>query len=368
MKSNTIKEDARNIYGYNKRKFTSETAKENVEKLITDFKTHYSLLGYKEKPSVLISSGIDSSVRFIGSHISVFKSYLTENNVPFPGIFIRQNCIRTRNANKLLDDSYFIDWGSYFPSIGALTPAERLDETCNEIFDFFEERLNISPENILIRINSDDVDLLNVCKGRYKETRLELDSRNLEYYRHELGMQGIWGRNFNIALRNPDKDGFSDVGNVILIENAQNILGIETALGSTVILKQLYGLDHVQDCIPVNGLDSENNTIRRKFEDSIITSIVLCREGLKPFGQNTRNRILKQYILSLSYFRAKSELSIDNLLKILSDFEKREFPESIQHVSNIVLKYVIYFEDELYSKKNFTENEKKIKKALEMST
>ncbi|OHA89521.1 MAG: hypothetical protein A3B03_00590 [Candidatus Zambryskibacteria bacterium RIFCSPLOWO2_01_FULL_42_41] len=360
------KEAVHNVY--DKEKFSPETAKDHVESLVTDFKDYYSLLGYREEPSVQISSGIDSTVRFIGSHISVFKPYLGENNVPAPGIFMRQNCLRTRNADKLLDDEYFPNWGSYFPSIGAITPPERLDEACDETFGFFEKRLAISRENLLIRINSADTDLIDTCKQRYEGDNLEIDSRKPEYYRHNIGMEGVRGRNFNIALRNPNGEGFADIGNIILLEDAQKQLGVEIALGSTTILKQLYGLDHVQDCTPVIGLNVENETIRRKFEDAIITSTVLCREGLRPFGQNNRNRILKQYVRSLSYFRAKSRIDIETLSQIVANFEKREFPESTDQVASVVMEFLKAFENELLVKKNLTDDDKKIKESLELLT
>ena len=359
-------EAGRNVY--DKEKFSPETAKDHVESLVTDFKDYYSLLGYKEEPPVQISSGVDPTVRFIGSHISVFKPYLGENNVPTPGIFMRQNCLRTRNADKLLDDDYFPSWGSYFPSIGAITPPERLQEACDETFDLFEKQLAISPENLLIRISSADTDLIDACKQRYGGDNLEIDSRKPEYYRHNIGMEGVRGRNFNIALRNPNGEGFADIGNIILLEDAQKQLGVEIALGSTTILKQLYGLDHVQDCTPVIGLNTENETIRRKFEDAIITSAVLYREGLRPFGQNNRNRILKQYVRSLSYFRAKSGISIENLSQIVSNFEKREFPESTDQVAGVVIEFVKAFENELLVKKNLTDDDKKIKESLELLT
>jgi len=355
-----------NIYG--KEKFSQETAKEHLESLINNFKGYYSSLGYKEEPPVLISSGIDPTVRFIGSHISVFKPYLTENRVPSPGLFMRQDCVRTRNADRLLDDSYFPNWGSYFPSIGAITPPKRLNETCEETFDFFEKKLGISPENFLIRINSKDVDLMDVCKKHYKDANLEVDTRKLDYYRHKLGMEGVWGRNFNIALRDSNRDSFSDIGNIILIESAERQLGVEIALGSTTILKQLHGLDHVQDCTPVAGLNLESEAIKRKFEDSIITSTVLYREGLRPFGQHNRSRILKQYVRSLSYFRAKSKLGIGSLSQIISGFEKREFPESTERIYDIIVESVKAYENELFSKKDLTDDEKKIKDALKSLT
>lgn len=359
-------ESEKNAYG--KERFSPEEARNHVESLVADFKGHYSLLGYREEPPVQISSGVDPTVRFIGSHVSVFKPYLIENNVPTPGIFMRQNCLRTRNADKLLDDDYFPNWGSYFPSIGAVAPPERLGEVCDETFDFFEKKLAIAPENLLIRISSTDTDLISACKQHYGEDNLEMDSRKPEYYRHNIGMEGVRGRNFNIALRNPNGEGFADVGNIILLEDAQKQLGVEVALGSTTILKQLYGLDHVQDCTPVIGLSMENETVRRKFEDAVITSTVLFREGLRPFGKSNRNRILRQYVRSLSYFRVKSGINIEALSQIFSDFEKREFPGSVDRVGDTIIELVGAFENELLVKKNLTDDDKKIKEQLGLLT
>ena len=209
---------------------------------------------------------------------------------------------------------------------------------------------------------------MDVCKKHYKDANLEVDTRKLDYYRHKLGMEGVWGRNFNIALRDSNRDSFSDIGNIILIESAERQLGVEIALGSTTILKQLHGLDHVQDCTPVAGLNLESEAIKRKFEDSIITSTVLYREGLRPFGQHNRSRILKQYVRSLSYFRAKSKLGIGSLSQIISGFEKREFPESTERIYDIIVESVKAYENELFSKKDLTDDEKKIKDALKSLT
>lgn len=349
-----------NVYG--NERFAPAMAKKHVEMLINSFRRYYSELGYEEKSPILISSGVDPTVRFIGSHISVFKPYLSNGNVPSPGIYMRQDCVRTRNASHLFEDSYYPSWGSYFPSIGVLSSPERLNEAYKDFSDFLREELKISPENILIRINSSDDDLMCACN--YCGESTEINSRHPEYYQHKIGMQGIWGRSCNIALKNASDNDFSDVGNIIVIENNARKIGVEIALGSTVVLKQLYGLDHVQDCTPVTGLIPENDTIRRKFEDSIITSTVLFREGLKPFGRDSRSKILKQYILSLSYFRAKSGLSISELFMVISNFEEREFPGSIQHVSGIIIRSIEKFEKELFFKENLTETEIKIKKAL----
>jgi len=356
------KEKKLNIYG--KERFLPAEAKKYIEWIIGNFKEHFSSLNYREEPSVSISSGFDPSVRFIGSPISVFKPYLISEQVPHPGIFMRQDCIRTKNLDRLLDDGFSPAWGSYFPNMGAITPPERASEGCNEAFDFFEKKLGISPENILIRINSADKDLLDICKSRYESKNLEIDSKSKDYYRHTLGIEGFGGRNCNIALRKPDGTGFSDVANLIMTENNGRVICLEISIGTTTILKELYSLDHVQDGVPVEGLQLVDARFRRKFEDAIVTSSVLFHEGLRPLGQHNRNRILKKYVQSLSYFRAKCNMQIDELKKIVTEFENREFSEKEERSTDILIDFMIAFENELTDKKELTPDQQKIKQAL----
>jgi len=205
---------------------------------------------------------------------------------------------------------------------------------------------------------------MGACRKRYSDSNLEIDGRDVSYYRHKLGIEGVQGRNCNIALRNPEGDDFSDVGNLIIIENSESELCLEISIGPSTSLKQIYGLDHVQDCNPVVGLESTDEKFRRKFEDSIITSTVLLREGLRPFGQHNRNRILKRYIQSTSYFRGRCGVGIEELSKIIQDFEDREFPKSDDNVSGVMIELLKAFENEINSKKNLTEEQQKIKSAL----
>ncbi|KKP58012.1 MAG: hypothetical protein UR60_C0002G0016 [Candidatus Moranbacteria bacterium GW2011_GWF2_34_56] len=342
------RESTHNVYG--KEKFSAEDAKKHVETIINDFGDHFGSLGYREEEPVLISSGVDSTVRFVGSPISVLKPYFIEGKIPNPGIFMHQDCIRTKNINKLLDDDFNPAWGSYFPNMGAITGPERIHEGCMEAFDFFEKKLSVSKKNILIRVSSTDQDLLGICRKRFEENNLEIDKKSLSYYRHKLGIDGVWGRNCNIALRNFDGNGFSDVGNLIIIENESSQLCLEISIGPSTSLKQMHGLDHVQDCTPVVGLELIDKKYRRKLEDAIVTSTVLFREGLRPFGQNARNRILKKYIKAISYFRIKCDLTTDELPIVISNFEKREFGEVDELVSPVMVEFIKFFEKDLLNK------------------
>jgi hypothetical protein len=233
-----------------------------------------------------------------------------------------------------------------------------------DTFDFFEKRLNISTENMLIRINSADTDLIEMVTQRYGNKILEIDTKPLPYYKHKIGVKGVMGRSFNLAIRNPNSNEFYDIGNFIIHTYNNKQYFTEIGFGTTTILKELYGLDHVQDCTPVIGLVAENETIKRKFEDAIVTCTVLFREGLNPFTRDNRSRILKQYLRSISYFRAKSGISKENLLHLINNFETREFPDSSEHSANNIIKSLSIFEENLLIKTRLSDNEKKIKNTL----
>ncbi|EKE18542.1 MAG: hypothetical protein ACD_9C00301G0004 [uncultured bacterium] len=344
--------------------FSSENAREHVEEIKRIFSEHFSSLGYLEHPSVAISSGIDPTVRFIGSHISVFKPYILEKSVPNPGYFMSQDCIRARNLKHLLDDNFLPKWGSYFPSLGTISPPDHLHKVCEEVFALFADKLKIKDDDIRILINSSDTDLLDAIPERFNRNHLEIDTHEEKYYRHKFGIDGVWGRNFNIAIRDKGTDKFSDVANIIMIETEDEKLGIEFALGATTTLKQLYVLDHVADCHPVPTISTLEHELKYKFEDAVIVSTMLTKEGLQPLSTNNRGRILRSYMRSLSYFRAKAGMSIEELQIALLKFEDQQFPDTEKMSAKEIINYVIYYEKELTDKKYTTYEDKTILEAI----
>ncbi len=364
--STNLNKDPRNVV-YERPILDREHSHEAVESLERDFKDFYSSRGYSEHEPVLISSGADPSVRFIGSHISVFKPYLLTDTVPTPGYFIVQDCVRTQNMKRIFDDEYSPRWGSFFTSLGTISPASRLDEVCDESLHFLKEKINIENNDIRVRVNSKDEDLLKASRNVFPEDSLEIDTQQDSYYRHKIGIDGVWGRNFNLALRNANGEGFADVGNVILIENNEKKLGAELALGATTILKQVYNLEHVNDFYPVVGLPQIDPKISRKLEDAIIVSVTLSREGLEPNASDNRGRILRTYMRSLIYLRERAGLSIGKVEYALKQFERKQFVTDDPSASNGITEYLKGYEQELLSKGAKTPEDKLILSVLNKS-
>jgi hypothetical protein len=328
-------------------KFERENAHEIVEKISGDFNECYSNAGYIEKESVPVSSKVDPTVRFIGSHISVFKPELLDGTIPEQGEFMVQDCLRTKNVQGLFDDEFVPGWGSSFTSLGALVTPDKLNEATERQLKFFTEKLGISVDDLRMRVSSADKDLLDSCLDYLPEKSLEIDTQAEAYYQHVIGIEGVRGRNYNMALRNPNGEGFSDVGNIILLENDDRVLGVETAIGSSVVLKQLYNLEHVNDCYPLVGFESIDPQFRRKLEDAVIVSTRLLKEGLFPRGSDNRERILRSYLRSILYYSLRTGTSLEYIGEVAREFEQKQFSDNDTNTSEQIVSILSEYDADL---------------------
>lgn len=351
--------------------YTRIKAHNYVQILKNSCADYFSDLNYIDHPPIAINSGIDPTVRFIGSHISVFKQYIIKNTIPNNGYFIIQDCIRTQNSEYLYNDDSFINWASYFPSFGIIAPPQNLEKIVSDVFNFLLDELDLTVESIKVRISKKDNDLVRAINRYTKltDSQIEFNTKPDIYYTHKLGMNNLAGRNFNIALRDSNSNSFSDIGNIIMLENHNKPVAVEVALGITMMLRQILKLQHVLDCFSIIGIQSENLNIRRKFEDTILVCIYMARVGLKPSATDNKDRLYRKYLRSMSYFRAKTNMSMDTLENIIFNFELKEFQHKGE--SNLVYKqiisYLTRYEAELDTKSIFSKEDSIIHEMLNMA-
>ena len=95
-------------------RFNRKESHFHMQNMIDGFLNYFQEHSCIKHEPVKISSGIDPSVRFIGSHISVLKPYFLNDNIPTGGYVMSQPCIRTRNLKnyeKLSKISYSLSDG-----------------------------------------------------------------------------------------------------------------------------------------------------------------------------------------------------------------------------------------------------------------
>ncbi len=284
-----------------------------MQNIIGTFLDKYHTLGAKKCSEAKISGGSDPTVRLIGSHISVMKPFIETDTVPSEGIYMVQPCVRTQNIRGIKDTENVPSWASYFPSLGNMFGKGSADQITHDILSFFRDDLNMSDNDIKININSNDVDLMAACKNNDLEHMMVTDTMPEKYYQHILGMEGIKGRNYNIAIRNASTGDFADIGNVIVVETKDKEIGVEVAMGASNISKQVYGLTHVLDNFPVYCSNNENPAIKRRFEDALLATVVLYQDGLKPNTKKGAGRMLRDYVKALNHFQEVEGKSLSGM-------------------------------------------------------
>lgn len=304
--------------------FRRECLRNYYNGVINIFKEHFSSRGYAEHcPSSIIST-VDDTVLFIGATISIFKPYLIYGEIPDSGFYVVQRCLRTRNILHAYEDDIFPEWGSYFHGIGTISNPNKLHEVCSDAWEFLHKKLGIEQKRIVIRISSRDSDLLEYWSSLKDGPIIEIDKKDIKFYRHQFGLNGITGRNLNFALKQKSGEP-GDIGNLILIEKqSTEALGIELAFGVSTLLCRAFQVDHPIQTSIISNIYHFKKGFQTKLADSLVVSVILLREGLRPVASN-RGRILRAYIQSISYLRTKSDMEIRELVKIMKDYEMEEF-------------------------------------------
>lgn len=293
--------------------------------LIATYLQHYRAAGYLEVAPLPITSHQDESVIFVGAAISALKKdYVLPEKIPDSGLVIAQNSVRTRNIKNMLNDDFNPKWGSYFTNIDTVFPYEHKEEAFSLVLDFFYNKIKLAPEDLLLRVRSGDEELYQMIRKRGCPA-VEVDAHPEKYYRHTVGIDGIYGENFNFAVRHKYTGEYSDVGNFIIFRDCQNQkpLFMEIGFGDTVIMQAKYGLDHVMDCYPFFRHPALDRNY--KFKDCIITSQAMMREGLCPSSHDEQSKILYKYLRSIYYFANKAGLKPQELSQILHHSEAMIF-------------------------------------------
>lgn len=291
--------------------------REQMQQITASFEKLFAEAGYTQEPAVPITQKVDKTVRFVGAPISVMKPRLLTGDIPQPGVFMVQDCLRTQNLASLFNPDDLPTYGSFFTAMGALVRYDDLPNLFSITNNLLLDRLNIPSNDLFISTDSSDKDLATaaVQDGRVK---VRHDTQPADLYRHGYGIEGVWGRNISYWLRNASTGVFEDVGNIIVIENDTKQLGAELALGSSTLVKQLAGLDNVMECyeltVTPNGTPE---AIKRKLEDTVLTTLALHAEGLRPSSRDNQTRILRSYMKAMSMYSRMLGISHDTLTESL---------------------------------------------------
>ena len=326
--------------------------KKKLELLKQKYIDYFTLCGYKKNESEMITSGIDKSVVFIGSAISVLKPKLLNKNIDNNGDFIIQRAIRTRGL-KRLDIPEISEWCSYFDASGILVKYDCIDDLVFNIFNFLNKELDIENEDLMIRISSSDTDLINSLKNINNNIKREFDTKPNSYYKHKYGLQdlGIFGRNFNIAIKDPKDEEYKDIGNIIVIEYDKEKYGVECAIGLNSIIMRRLGLKSSIEASNIVDVYHLNSPEDYKFADCLSVVSHLAYEDVSRLTDRSPNYLYRKYLNHLIYWGNKLGMNQNDIKKLLKEYillEYNEYSEETiyKNYDKILLKTKGGFENE----------------------
>lgn len=305
-----------------------------IKKLFTSY---FLDLGYQEHAPVPIISFNDRSVRFTGSTTNIFKPYIINNAlIPSKGYFLIQKCLRTQNAASFFDDKSFPEWGSYFIEIGLIASPDKLFKITEDSVKYFTNILGIDPKRIVLRVFSQDKDLLECVKNT--NLAVEIDGLPFKYYRHKYGLKMILGRNFNFGIKNTQTGAIKDIGNIVVAEKENKKIAIEMGFGVSTLLARYYNLTNSIEASTISAVIPFKPGYVSKFSDALSSTVVMLKENIRPGGRD-KERILKTYLIAIDYLSKKVGFSIDNIMEYAVDFEEIEY-RTASFLSDRILQFL----------------------------
>lgn len=300
--------------------------KSEIENLKKDYSNYLLSKGYKQNPSVKITSGIDPSVVLVGSTISALKPKLLNHEVSNEGEFLFQRAIRTRGIKRLLIPEK-LEWYSYFDASGVLVNYDKLDKLVFDIIDFLNRFLNVDYSDIMVRVSERDNDLMKSLKNLDSRVVVEIDSREEKYYRHKYGLQelGIYGRNLNIAIRCCKELEYKDIGNIIIIESPNEKLGVECAIGVNAILMRMFGLSNSIEASSIIDVYHPVDDSDYKFLDCLSVVSHLAYENAILINSRSPQYIYRKYLSALKYWAEIKKISNEELLDMIKMYIQIEY-------------------------------------------
>lgn len=259
--------------------------------LIEEFRDHCRGDGYTEARRVGLARHHDPSIRFTNSTISVLKPYL-DRPVERP-VFLVQPAVRLQNLSHWLRYGRMSGFGCHFIALGTLSPPDHVTQVHRAAVNLLTAGWQVAPERVVLRTSSADDDLCRAAAATGRSC--EVNGCPVARYRHVFGMDGVTGRNTNIAI--VTDSGLEDVANVIVIEHAGRPVAIETAYGVNTVLARRSQLAHPV-LASIGAVARSAGVAAPMTLDALGTSVALVTEGLRPIarGRGGRLRLLLKIV------------------------------------------------------------------------
>ena len=276
--------------------------------------------GYEKIQPVDIASSYDKSTIFIGSSISTFKPMLEDYKIPECGAVVVQPCMRTQNKKNLYNDEVVPEYNSYFNIIGGIAPLNKTEDVCNHFTDYLRNDLNIDPSCLTIKINRDDMDLLQGVSN-LGDIKIEMNTREPKYYRWIYGMEGISGRGLTYSVKNFNSGTNGDIGNIIIMDKGGKSVAVQWGFGVETILSRVFGKKYPIESSLIGQACFPKFETLIKFQDTLASVLEMFISKVKP-GVHSAGCEQRDYLKGLSYLRRKFDITLEDVQECANKYLK----------------------------------------------
>ncbi len=282
--------------------------------------------GYIQEPASKITSRVDPTVDFIGSKISPLKKYVLSDTIDESGHFSIQNSIKLKSLKNLrtLIASKF---GSYYKSMGLLTKPD-IERVVYDTFDYFTnpKYLGMPLEDIRIRISSQDEDLIKAIENVDKGILREVDSANANYtHKYGLGDRGIFGRDFNIAVRKRGTEDFMNIGTVVVMESSEKAHAIDMGIGNCALSMCEFGTDSTVASSRMADIYRINSIENMKLADAMIVVSILQMEDIRSIPSKQFKYKFNKFNHAIAYWGDVLGMNDEEILVLMDSFIALEY-------------------------------------------
>lgn len=289
---------------------------------------------------VKITSKVDPTVDFVGSKISPLKHFILDNNIPDDGVFTIQNCMKLKALKYLLDTTNQT-FGSCYKGMGTLTNYD-LDKIVNDTFDYLmnENYLGLNPDDICVRINREDYDLIHSIEFFKECIRVEYNTEPIQCYKHVYGMneEHITGRNFNIAIRKKDTTNFFDCAAIIVMETPKRKIGIDMGIGNTSLAMCYFNENNTVSASRIADVINIDSNAKMRLADSITAVATLLYENVQNSESKHFRKKMRHYIRILDYWRECFDLSNYQIINYIKEYIALEYSDILNYENDEINK------------------------------
>lgn len=293
------------------------------------FETFFKENHYQKEEPVNITSQVDPTVDFVGSKISPLKHYVLEDSIGESGRFLIQNCMKLKSMKYLKTEIPQV-FGSYYKCMGTLTEPKP-EKMVADLFAFLtgKEYLGILPQDICIRINSADTDLVHAIAGVDPRIVRYVNTVEEKHYRHKYGMKDplITGRDFNVGIRKRGTGDFFNCATLVIMEAEEKKLAIDMGMSNLSLAMCYFGTDSTLECARIADLMPVKSVEEIKFADALTAVAALLKEDILQHPSKHFQKKFRQYMHALALWKNRLGYSEEAVTTLICEYLEKEYAQ-----------------------------------------